>query len=399
MKILFLQFGSKYYSDGKRFFTDGSLNNKIWNRYLTYSDKLTVIGKAEQSNGNSNINYDKLNEVPKEINLVLVKDLYNPKKNYVNLKLRKLIKNQIIKEIESNDYIVIRSITNDYNLFAANYCIKHKKEFIVEVTGFGFDSLWYHDGILGKIMAVIVEKRMRCVIKKCPNVLYVTNKALQERYKNHNYNVGCSDVEIEIDYKDLENRLKKIEKNKKNKRIVIGTIGPIDSKLKGQEHVIKAISKLNNEYNYEFYYELVGRGEKDYLYQFVKKYKVEKYVNFIGELPHNKIFDWIDNIDIYIQPSFQEGLCRALVEAMSRGCPVLSSNAGGNNELVNKNNIFKKGKYEQIIKILKKIDYEFMVFEANRGFEEAKKFDREILNKTRNDFYEKCFSTFEGVKK
>ena len=49
--------------------------------------------------------------------------------------------------------------------------------------------------------------------------------------------------------------------------------------------------------------------------------------------------------------------------------------------------------------ILKKIDYEFMVFEANRGFEEAKKFDREILNKTRNDFYEKCFSTFEGVKK
>ena len=38
--------------------------------------------------------------------------------------------------------------------------------------------------------------------------------------------------------------------------------------------------------------------------------------------------------------------------------------------------------------------------DARKAFAEyEKKFDREILNKTRNDFYEKCFSTFEGVKK
>jgi glycosyltransferase involved in cell wall biosynthesis len=44
--------------------------------------------------------------------------------------------------------------------------------------------------------------------------------------------------------------------------------------------------------------------------------------------------DWLDRIDIYLQPSRQEGLPRALIEAMARACPALGSTAGGIPELL-----------------------------------------------------------------
>lgn len=60
-------------------------------------------------------------------------------------------------------------------------------------------------------------------------------------------------------------------------------------------------------------------------------------------MPHDKIFEWLDTIDIYIQPSYQEGLCRSVVEAMSRACPVICSDACGERELANEKFIFKRG--------------------------------------------------------
>ena len=43
----------------------------------------------------------------------------------------------------------------------------------------------------------------------------------------------------------------------------------------------------------------------------------------MGGVPHNKIFQLLDDIDLYIQPSLQEGLPRSVVEAMSRACPII----------------------------------------------------------------------------
>ena len=37
------------------------------------------------------------------------------------------------------------------------------------------------------------------------------------------------------------------------------------------------------------------------------------------------MFEWIDNLDILVMPTLAESLGRAVIEAMSRGCPVIGS--------------------------------------------------------------------------
>ena len=66
------------------------------------------------------------------------------------------------------------------------------------------------------------------------------------------------------------------------------------------------------------------------------------------------MFKFYENIDVYIQPSYQEGLCRSIVEAMSKACPVVCSDAGGNYELIQEEFIFHKGNSKAL---QKKIEY------------------------------------------
>ena len=72
-----------------------------------------------------------------------------------------------------------------------------------------------------------------------------------------------------------------------------------------------------------------------------KKYRVENRVKFLGQVPHKEVLKWLDNIDIYIHPSYTEGLCRSIIEAMSRACPIICSDVGGNYELVDKDHAFE----------------------------------------------------------
>ena len=106
-------------------------------------------------------------------------------------------------------------------------------------------------------------------------------------------------------------------------------------------------------------------------------------MKFLGPLSHEEVFQYLDNVDIYIQPSKQEGLPRALVEAMSRGCPALGSKTGGIPELLNKDFIFQKGAVDEICALLERLDKETMYEEAIRNFEKAKEFDRDLLERRR----------------
>ena len=100
------------------------------------------------------------------------------------------------------------------------------------------------------------------------------------------------------------------------------------------------------------------------------------------------VFSWLDSIDIYVQPSFMEGLCRSIVEAMSRACPVICTNVGGNYELVSSDCLFEKADYVKLADILEKmVKPEMQIEEAKRNFEKSKEYNKKDLNKKRDAFY------------
>ena len=98
------------------------------------------------------------------------------------------------------------------------------------------------------------------------------------------------------------------------------------------------------------------------------------------------MLEFFDTLDIYVQPSKTEGLPRALVEAMSRGCLCMGSKAGGIPELLESNYVFNKGCVKGIVEILKNVSEVSLNKQAIRNFEEAKKYDSDFLKEQRRQF-------------
>lgn len=390
MNLLFIQGGSRVRecSNGC-FYVDGNFNNNVWSRYKSYCDSLTVILRKENKIYEEKYLKDKFNKIDTtNLKLELVSDVYCPKTNYLKINIKRKIKLVIKEAVKKSDFVIIRSIGNFYTNTALNYCKKYNKKYLIEVTGFAFDGLWYHS-FIGKLIAIPRELYLKKSLKKAPFAVYVTEEALQKRYPCFGKTLGCSDVEIN------ENNVVNITKKLINKnKIILGTAAFLDVKWKGHVNVFKAISILKNKGYNNIEYHLIGSGDKKYLEKMAKKFNVEGNVKILGSLKHNDVFNWLKEIDIYIQPSYQEGLCRAIIEAMSEGCPVICSNVGGNYELINNEFIYNKKKYKVLAeKIITLINCESILQEEiKRNYLSSKKYLSSVLDKKRDEFYKKVIN-------
>ena len=248
MKLLFIQGGSRVrVCKNNKYYVDGNFNNNIWKRYKSYCDELTVILRKCPEIYNEDDIKDKFNRIDnKLLNLKLVEDVYSPKIKFFDFANKRKIKKIIKNEIKLSDKIIIRSLGNFYTNTALKYCKKYKKQYLIEVTGFAFEGLWYHS-ILGKIVAIPREIKIKRSLKRAPYAVYVTNNTLQKRYPCYGKSLGCSDVEIELnDEIDLNNKIEKIYNND-GKEYKMGTAAFLNVKWKGQQDVIKALYELKNE--------------------------------------------------------------------------------------------------------------------------------------------------------
>ena len=149
--------------------------------------------------------------------------------------------------------------------------------------------------------------------------------------------------------------------------------------------------------NYEYW--IIGGGDKSYLEKFVKKYKLEDNVKFLGPLPHDEIFSRLEKVDIYIQPSKQEGLPRSLLEAMSTGCLSIGANTGGIPELLDKEYIVRRGNVNDIVEKIESITNEQQTEQAKVNFEKSKEYEKIILEEKRNKFYDEFINSTNEMKK
>ena len=376
MKVTFFHDCRFKYNNGNYYFS-GGLNDESLKFYTDIYGSIEIMARKEEISdtkelmriNNHNVKFNLLNNT-----------------NYI--KIIKYERNKIKDAVIKSDICIIRLPSIIGNI-AIEYANKFNKKCLVEVVGCPLNSLWYHS-IKGKLLAPIAYTKLKKTLKHQKYVVYVTNEFLQKKYPTNGKQIGCSDVTLQkFDNLIFNERIKKISDKGKKKKIIIGTIGAIDVKYKGQEYVIKAISQLNKK-GYNLKYEIIGGGNPKYINKIISKYKAEKYVEIIGEMEHAKIFNWLDNIDIYIQPSKTEGLCRSLIEAMSRAIPCIASNVGGNPELIDKEFTFKKGNVNQLSKkIINILKSDNMTKQAQINFERSKEYTKEKLHNKREDFYKK----------
>jgi glycosyltransferase involved in cell wall biosynthesis len=110
---------------------------------------------------------------------------------------------------------------------------------------------------------------------------------------------------------------------------------------------------------------------------------------FTGQLPFGRpILDFLDSVDLFVLPSRAEGLPRALLEAMARGCPCIGSKVGGIPELLDPDEIVPAGDADALArKILEVAGARQRLKQmAARNLEKAKQFSPELLKEARPVF-------------
>ncbi len=100
--------------------------------------------------------------------------------------------------------------------------------------------------------------------------------------------------------------------------------------------IIDALGKLQNK---NIHYILCGVGNlKDSLAEKAKTLGIENNVHFLGY--RTDIKELLKSVDIFVMPSFREGLSRSIMEAMAGGLPCVVSKIRGNIDLIDDNGGF-----------------------------------------------------------
>jgi glycosyltransferase involved in cell wall biosynthesis len=290
--------------------------------------------------------------------------------------------------VDDHDVIILR-LPSAAGAIAYEYAKSINKPILIEMVACVYDALWNYDW-RGKLLANYKLKKYQAILKNASHVLYVTSEFLQKRYPTKGKAIGCSDVVVkELDTTILKKRLLKIENLQEP--LVLGTVAAIDVPYKGQADVIKVIAKSNKK---KLFYQIVGQGNSNKLQTLVDQNQLQNEVQILGSLSHDQVFEFIDAIDLYIQPSKQEGLPRAVIEAMSRACPVIGSNIAGIPELINKAALFEAGNLDEINNVIAQIDKNILGQWAEENFNKAAAFKRETLDGKRKQFYDQFKQDF-----
>lgn len=299
-----------------------------------------------------------------------------------------------------NDFLVLRKKIKKVDLvigyvpsinasFACLLSKFYKKKYMANMVGCCWDSLWNH-GILGKLIAPYHFLCAKLCLKMSDFALYVTERFLQKRYPCFGLTCGCSDVKLpNVDEKVLEARLNKISEMKESTQLHLATIASNNVRYKGQHFVIRALSELKRMGITKYHYHLIGGGDKSWLENLAKRLGVAECVHFDGMIPHSQIFEKLDQMHVYIQPSLQEGLPRSVVEAMSRGVLCICANAGAMPEMIDAEYVVKRKSIDEIVTVLNEISIEDLKKQAVRNFNEAKKYEKQFLDEKRNAFFKK----------
>lgn len=373
-------FDGPMYCDINGVYCNTTITDEMLSRYLSVVDKLIIVMRTFH-----------IDKTFKEAHL---EPIFNSKYKFYELPNLNSPKEFIRKQHWKD---VLRSEVSDADMFfirlpsivsniIAELCVEENKMYMVEVGGCAWDSYWNHS-VIGKICAPYMFYGEKKSIKRATFATYVTEKWLQQRYPCSCPSVNISNVYLpHFEDRILNNRIAHIHNHKNGAPLYIGTSAAVNVRYKGQEYMIQALAKLR-KLGIDIRYELIGAGNPDYLKYVARKYKVSEFIEFKGLLLHSEVPAWLDHLDFYIQPSKQEGLPRALIEAMSRGIPSLGSTTAGIPELLTRDVVFDNGDVKKIVEIIKMFMQEDLTIRAKQNYEKAKEFEISALNERRNAFY------------
>jgi glycosyltransferase involved in cell wall biosynthesis len=380
-------------ADGQ-FCAEGPANYGFWSRYLEIFDELVVLARVS---ADQQACLEEARADGPSVSFCELPDYRGPWQFLRNLpELKATVRQAVVK----CDAYILR-VPGLIAPLAWHEIRRLGKPYALEVVGDPWDALgpgtW--PNVFRPIFRRAAARHLRAACQGAIAIHYVTGKALQRRYpaRKNVYAVGFPDALMDSVFAPptvLEERYRRIEelagtRKFRGTRFHIGFIGSLSILYKGPDVLLRAASLCRSrELNFEIV--LVGDGRyAGAMRALASQLGLADRTKFLGQLPFRKaVFDFLDSVDLFVMPSRAEGLPRALLEAMARGCPCIGSEVGGIPELLAPVDIVPAGDPEALAdKILDVAGNPQRLKQmARRNLERARQFRPELLEEARRDF-------------
>lgn len=165
------------------------------------------------------------------------------------------------------------------------------------------------------------------------NKVIAVSSNLGESLKNH---FGCDYDVVHNTYGKEFGNFKESSDIINDKFIIITTARLVYGK--GLDVLINALS-LSNIPQQRWELRIIGDGpEKSNLMQLSKNSNLDSNIFFLGEMNKNNVANELKKANLFILPSRGENFSVSLVEALSMGLPVISTDCGGARDCINDKN-------------------------------------------------------------
>jgi glycosyltransferase involved in cell wall biosynthesis len=171
------------------------------------------------------------------------------------------------------------------------------------------------------------KKYVTGVINKCDKLI-----VLSKSWMSYFNNIGIHKSKIEVlnNIVSLPKIKNKVNDGKKINFLFLGEIGF----RKGIFDLLKAISLEQETLQNKIILRIGGNEVEGDIREFIKNHKLSSFVFFEGWISGKEKNDILSWADIFILPSYNEGLPIAILEAMSYSKPIISTSVGGIPEVV-----------------------------------------------------------------
>lgn len=112
--------------------------------------------------------------------------------------------------------------------------------------------------------------------------------------------------------------------------LFLGLIGD----RKGVFDLLDVVVNNKEAFESKIKFHIGGNGETDKLESIIREKELETIVTFEGWVDSSLKVSLLSNCDVYVLPSYNEGLPISILESMSYGLPIISTNVGGIEEVV-----------------------------------------------------------------
>jgi glycosyltransferase involved in cell wall biosynthesis len=312
--------------DGSLWSANPSYGYQYWSRYLSVFDKVRLCTRMQlhtfTPDGWTRVDGPGITAQP-------VPDFRGPT-GYA--KQRTKIKQAIIQAIEDSEAI---HLTLPCTVISGTiwHALQSERPYGVNVISDPYDT--FAPGAmrhpLRAYFRIWYSYVMRQQCRLASAALYVTQTALQRRYPCPNFSATSSNIDLPIERirttpRTCEGNILPI------KLIFVGTMAQL---TKGPDVLIDALALCVNR-NLDVVLTMIGDGKHRLeLERRAEQHNLRYRTRFLGQLPNSQaVFAELDRADIFVLPSRQEGLPRAMIEAMARGLPCIGTQVGGIPELL-----------------------------------------------------------------